>query len=241
MYYKLIGNGTILDVMENPQFVTYQERNQIMILCELKEARGVLSSDGSTVWHVDGWKPIPLPGVETAQLIEIDEDEYEVLKSAIGSPDVPTQPTEEELIDPADITLGYVQERKIKEMNKACEAAIVAGVDVELSDGETHHFDLTIEDQINLISLKEEIMAGSEQIPYHESGQLCRMFPSGDIAILLQAAANHKTYHVTYFNSLKNYINQLHEIDAVNNIRYGTIIPEPYCSDVLLAITEGNQ
>lgn len=235
MYYKVIGRGTILDVLDNPSFVTYQERNKITVLCSLSEARGVLSSDGSTIWHIDGWEDIPIDGIDTAQLVEIDENEYELLKSAIGTEDI-QEPTNEETIDPKEITLEYVKEKKIKQMNEMCEATIVGGVDVVLSDGDTHHFDLTIEDQINLISLKEEILAGSEYIPYHESGKLCEMFSSADIAILLQAASRHKTYHVTYFNSLKGYINALNEIDAVNGVYYGTIIPEQYCSDVLLAL-----
>ena len=210
MYYKVIGDGTVLDVLKNPQYVTYQERNKLIVLCSRNGARGVLSTDGSTVWHVVGWKDIPLPDVISAQLIEIDEEEYEILKSAIGS-----------------------------RMKVTCEETIIGGVDVVFSDGLKHHFDLTIEDQINLISLKEMIMAGAKEIPYHESGCLCKMYSPEDIAILLDAASNHKTYQVTYFNSLKGYINSLKEIDAVNNAYYGMIIPEDHRSEVLIAITGG--
>lgn len=239
MYYKVIGEGTILDVLKQPQYVTFQERNKLIILCERNGARGVLSSDGSTVWHVAGWKEIPLPDVISVQLVEIDEDEYEILKSAIGEKnDLPEDNTSTEP-EPSEVTLEYVKEKKIAKMKATCEETIVGGVDVVFGDGLKHHFDLTIEDQINLISLKEMIMAGAQEIPYHESGCLCKMYAPEDIAILLEAASNHKTYQVTYFNSLKGYINSLKEIDAVNNAYYGMIIPEDHRSEVLIAITGG--
>lgn len=239
MYYKVIGDGTVLDVLKNPQYVTYQERNKLIVLCSRNGARGVLSTDGSTVWHVAGWKDIPLPDVISAQLIEIDEEEYEILKSAIGSEDKTHEDNTQSEPEPSEVTLEYVKEKKIARMKVTCEETIIGGVDVVFSDGLKHHFDLTIEDQINLISLKEMIMAGAKEIPYHESGCLCKMYSPEDIAILLDAASNHKTYQVTYFNSLKGYINSLKEIDAVNNAYYGMIIPEDHRSEVLIAITGG--
>lgn len=239
MYYKVIGEGTVLDVLKQPQYVTFQERNKLIILCERNGARGVLSTDGSTVWHVAGWKEIPLPNVISVQLIEIDEEEYEILKSAIGSEDSSSDEAPQTESAPSEVTLEYVKEKKIAKMKAACEETIVNGVDVIFGDGLTHHFDLTIEDQINLISLKEMIMAGAEEIPYHESGCLCKMYSPEDIAILLDVASNHKTYQVTYFNSLKGYINGLKEIDAVNNVYYGMPIPEDQWSEVLVAIAEG--
>lgn len=239
MYYKVIGEGTVLDVLKQPQYVTFQERNKLIILCERSGARGVLSSDGSTVWHVAGWKEIPLPDVISVQLVEIDEKEYEILKSAIGEKDDSHEDTTSAEPEPSEVTLEYVKEKKIAKMKAACEETIVGGVDVVFSDGLKHHFDLTIEDQINLISLKEMMLAGAQEIPYHESGCLCKMYAPEDIAILLDTASNHKTYQVTYFNSLKGYINSLKEIDAVNNAYYGMIIPEDHRSEVLIAITGG--
>ena len=239
MYYKVIGDGTILDVLLMPQYVTYQERNKLIVLCKRNDARGILSTDGSTVWHVIGWKEIPLPNVISVHLIEINEEEYEILKSAIGSKETPSQNYDQVAVEISGITLEYVKEKKIEKMKMACEETIVRGVDVVFSDGLSHHFDLTIEDQINLITLKEMIISGATEIPYHESGCLCKMYSPEDIAILLDAASAHKTYQVTYFNSLKGYINSLKEIDAVNNAYYGMIIPEDHRSEVLIAITGG--
>lgn len=238
MYYKVIGDGTVLDVLKQPQYVTYQERNKLIVLCQRNGARGVLSTDGSTVWHVVGWKEIPLPDVISVHLVEVDEEEYEILKSAIGTEDEPPQ-DDQTVIEPSEVTLEYVKEKKIAKMKSACEETIVGGVNVVFGDGKTHHFDLTIEDQINLITLKEMMASGASEIPYHESGCLCKMYSPEDIAVLLDAASAHKTYQVTYFNSLKGYINSLKEIDAVSNVYYGMPIPEDHWSEVLAAIAGG--
>lgn len=238
MYYKVIGDGTILDVLKNPHYVTYQERNKLIVRCARNGARGVLSTDGSTVWHVIGWKEIPKQNVPSVQLIEIDENEYAILKEAIGTQDTSYEHEEHREVEPSEVTLEYIQEKKIEKMKSACASKIVDGVDVVLGDGLKHHFDLTIEDQINLISVKEMIAAGATEVPYHERGCLCKMYSSEDITILLNAASYHKTYQVTYFNSLKNYIKNLQEIEAVSNVYYGMLIPENYCSDALIDIAD---
>jgi hypothetical protein len=47
-------------------------------------------------------------------------------------------------------TLEFAKNYKIDEMKDMCNKAITNGVDVMLSDGQIYHFDLTIEDQLNL-------------------------------------------------------------------------------------------
>ena len=46
-------------------------------------------------------------------------------------------------------------------------------------------------------------------------------------------ANTHKTYHVTYYNSLKNYINSLDDISDVNSVTYGMALPVEFQSEVL--------
>lgn len=46
-------------------------------------------------------------------------------------------------------------------------------------------------------------------------------------------SAEFKTYHVSYFNSLKSYIESLDIIDAISAITYSMEIPEEFQSDVL--------
>lgn len=135
--------------------------------------------------------------------------------------------------------LNTIKANKTAEMSAACRAAIVAGFDVTLSDGKDHHFSLTVEDQLNLNALFGLLATGAEQVPYHADGETCMYFTAADMQTVVQEATAHKTYHESYFNSLKAYIASKRTAASVDAIEYGTEIPEQYQSDVLKALLEG--
>lgn len=128
--------------------------------------------------------------------------------------------------------------KKIADMSDACRNAIIAGFDAVLSDGKTHHFSMTIEDQLNINALYGLLASGMERVPYHADGEVCEYFSAEDFGAIVQAATAHKTYHESYFNSLKAYIASKRTAASVNAIEYGTEIPEQYQSDVLKALLE---
>ena len=80
MYYKVLKDGQVIDVLDHLVFVKYQKKHNIMLLCEESEAQAIVSSDGSYVWHLDGLLNIPVDGYDTVDLKEIDKYEYEQLK-----------------------------------------------------------------------------------------------------------------------------------------------------------------
>lgn len=80
MYYKVVKNNKVIDVLYRLIFVKYQQKHNIMIACEESQAQAIISSDGEYVWHVKGLYRIPVDGYDTVELIEIDEYEYKRLK-----------------------------------------------------------------------------------------------------------------------------------------------------------------
>lgn len=80
MYYKVLKDGQVIDVLDHLVFVKYQRKHNIMLLCEESEAQAIVSSDGSYVWHLDWLLNIPVDGYDTVDLKEIDKYEYEQLK-----------------------------------------------------------------------------------------------------------------------------------------------------------------
>ena len=80
MYYKVLKDGKVIDVLDHLAFVKYQPKHNIMIGCLEHEAQGILSSEGEYIWHVEGMYRIPIMGYDTVELIEIDEYEYKQLK-----------------------------------------------------------------------------------------------------------------------------------------------------------------
>lgn len=118
------------------------------------------------------------------------------------------------------------RERKIAECDEACSRAIVKGCDVTLEDGTVEHFALTAEDQINIATAEKAVKAGATQFPYHADGKLCRLYDAKDIMNIINTATAWKTYHTTYFNHLKQWINRTEEKADILAIHYGDELPE---------------
>ena len=174
---------------------------------------------------------------EQAQVIKIDKNEYNILSESIDKNEeiIIEQPIEESVKEETipDITIDFIKSSKIAEMSSICGRTIEAGVDVNLSNGEIKHFSYTTQDQLNLITLSAMIESGETALPYHADGELCRFYSVEDINSIIDIATKHKTYHITYFNSLKAYINSLNSIEDISNIFYGVTIPINYQSEIL--------
>ena len=99
-------------------------------------------------------------------------------------------------------SFDMVKGRKLEEISGACQATIIKGCDVELSDGVSGHISLTNEDQINLISANEAVRDGATGYPYHLDGELCRVFSAQDIVTMAETSGKHKIYHTTYCNHM---------------------------------------
>jgi hypothetical protein len=84
MYYKVIKDNKVIDVLDHLTYLKWQKKNKIMLLSDLNEAQAILASDGNTVWHVEGLYDLPIDGYDTVELVEIDEYEYRQLKMLNG-------------------------------------------------------------------------------------------------------------------------------------------------------------
>ena len=133
---------------------------------------------------------------------------------------------------------SLTQEEVIAQMSSACSEAIVSGVDVEL-EGETLHFSLSIEDQINLMSLQSMAAAGAEAVPYHADGEECRYYIAAHFNKIVQTATAWKLYQESYFNSLRAYIRSMETQELLQTVFYGMEIPEEYQTEVLRQISGG--
>ena len=80
MYYKVIKDNKIIDVLDNLTYLKWQPKHKIMVLSDENEAQAILSSDKNTIWHERTLYRIPVDGYDTVDLVEIDEYEYKQLK-----------------------------------------------------------------------------------------------------------------------------------------------------------------
>ena len=84
MFYKVIYDNKIIDVLDGLVYLRYRVKHDRMVLCKEDKAQAILSSNGEHVWHVEGFYDLPVDGYDTVELIEIDEYEYRKLKVFCG-------------------------------------------------------------------------------------------------------------------------------------------------------------
>lgn len=80
MFYKVIKDGKVIDVLDRLVFLKYQKKYDRMIFCDEEEAQAIFSSDQKYIWHVPFLYNIPVEGYDSVELEEIDQYEYEQLK-----------------------------------------------------------------------------------------------------------------------------------------------------------------
>lgn len=188
-----------------------------------------------TIYTDDGTEATTLHGYETVW----KREESRVWLSNDGSVYTPPTPPEPAVpTEPYVPTLAEVQNNKKAEVNAACEAMIVSGVNVTLADGTVEHFDLKERDQLNLFGKQIQVNAGLESIEYHTDTTPttnCKYYSNADMQSIIQAAMWHVSYHQTYCISLKVWIDACEAKEEVAEIFYGADIPEQYQSEVLKA------
>ena len=79
MYYKVIQNQRTIDILDSLKYVKYQLKHRTLLLCDKKEACGVLSSNGSTAYHTSEYLPFPCDDFPTVTIEEITKAEYDSL------------------------------------------------------------------------------------------------------------------------------------------------------------------
>lgn len=121
-----------------------------------------------------------------------------------------------------------VKEYKIVEFSEECNRQIIAGCDVELSDGITGHISLTVEDQMNISNAMRAVESGAEEYPYHLDGQTYTVYSANDIRIINAAAELHKVTHLSYFSHMKSYIRECMDPEIISDLKYGDELPESF-------------
>jgi len=233
---KVIGVGTTRDLRK------YQEKHNILLTSD-ESAAQLIAIDGR--YYHDPWmQDFPPCGIEYKEchVQAISFEEYEAFDTALKTdkivkPIIDPEPLkvedEEDVIAEPELTVDELRAMKIREMSLACNQAITAGFSIELKDGVQHNFSLTMQDQMNLLTIQSEILAGATEVPYHADGEEADMYSADEMALIIAAANAHKTYHLAYFNSLKKWLNSLKSIAAISAVKYGVTIPQRYQTALL--------
>lgn len=245
-YFKLVKDNIIFGVITQDDFYKYQFKHDIFLPCSLEQGEYVFYNN---ILYRSDWMISPKENIsyEKIDIIKITQQEYELLFNSLQVENelVDSSLIEADIIDEkeqygleteTELTTDYIRSVKLKEMSSICNKTITNGFDITLSDGDTYHFSLTTQDQLNLITLATMVESGETQIPYHADGAPCKFYSATDIKSIIDKATEFKTYHISYYNSLKIYINSMETMEEISEVTYGIEIPEEYQSEVLKAI-----
>ena len=103
MFYKIVFNDMIIDVIRNPVWVIWLSRSGRFLNTDPGTANGVVSRDGSTVYNIIGKSSFVnyTNQFKTVDVVEITENEYNNLMSQITGENIEVEnhePTEIEIL-----------------------------------------------------------------------------------------------------------------------------------------------
>lgn len=241
-YYKIMTfENKFIGAVSSSNFVRYSFIGNSYMRCDERKGEYVVY-DGIT-YRAAWMAPVKTDrSYIEAQVIEISQEEYQIFIDAIEhneeipdeQEDIPPLPEPVDEIEAE--TIEFIRSSKLAEMSYQCQKTIESGIDINIR-GESKHFSLTAQDQLNLMTLN--VMAQTQDlVPYHADGETCVFYTANEIAQIIAAVNEYKIYQTTYYNALKNYINSLETIEEIAAITYGTPIPDEYKSEVLKVITQ---
>ena len=209
-YYKVIKNKEFIGVGTTLNLRKFQKKHQIILICDETQVQYIWLDD---VFYRANWMwPETTDSIkyEMADVIRIEKDEYDLLLNAVET-------NEEIVIEEAPIveetpivveepTIDFVRSSKILELKHCCNKAITNGVDVKLSDGETRHFSMSLEDQINLLTMA---YLSDESV-----------YSTDDMKTIITETNSFKNQHIAKFKQLENRVNSLNTIQEVSAVNY---------------------
>ena len=169
--YKILHEGTVIDVVRNPSFVKFLSSGHIAITDKMS-AQGIVGSDKKTVYS---FSLIPDLSMRVVSIEEIDLKEFNRLFSLLNSSDRP------------DPDLLAAKNATIDTLSEICNNKIIAGFTIKLSDGNNYNFSLTPEDQLNLLALENQLSSGEDVFVYHAVGMPCKLFTRIDMSKIINA------------------------------------------------------
>lgn len=232
--YAVMKDGKVIDAVEVLSYCRYAARSEMVLRCtENDQPEGIISERTGVCYHVDGWPRFPdviADSVDTVELMEIDETTFKALVEALdnGEPAPSIQPDEV----PENPSVEWLKADKIYKLSKACNESIVAGFFCTISDGATHHFGWTLEDQANFTSRMIQLMSGMVQTcDYYDYDGTCLILTASDMQIIAGTADANTSYFRAYYHCLVMMVNAMEDVESVRDVEWGVSVPDQYQSE----------
>ena len=81
MFYKIMNNNMVIDLLNEVRWVRYLPNSKRLVATDSQAANGVMGSDHNTVYHIFG-KPYTFANeIKTVEVVKIDALEYDKLRT----------------------------------------------------------------------------------------------------------------------------------------------------------------
>ncbi len=152
--------------------------------------------------------------------------------SSIGIPEMSADSTTQEVfaayhefykntggIKPPDtVSLEQIKAAKIAELSEECYKRTIAGIDFTW-ENETKHYSLEVGDQIKLISMYSEVLAGKDTVSWHANGEKCTPWSAEKfLAFFNQATYYIKLTELAFNSGLRPQVYGCTSAEEVNQI-----------------------
>lgn len=234
-YYKIKENENIIGVINSDNFRILQPRHNFLMISNEEKGQFVEYQDKL---YRDTWMTPPTNNsgnYQLAEIVEISEEDYEEYMELIsqGEENIPefvdnNVPVIIEEINTNAYDVAAAKQIKLAALSSACHQAIENGFDIE-----DEHYSLSAYDQLNIATLSSLIANGKTEVLYHADGKPVEYYSAQRFKLLAEIAAHHISYHTTYYNTLKAYVNSLENEKDILAIQYGDEIPEEYQTAIL--------
>lgn len=201
-FFKIIKDKEFIGVGTTRDMRRFQKKHNVLLVCDENDAQYIQC--GEVLYHAPWMEAVDENSV-IADVVRIEEDEYNCLVSAIESneeikfaddPVVEFEPVVDEV---EELTIDYIRSAKVAELKRECNKVISEGFDMELGDGETRHFTLSLDDQISLLT----------QAYFNE-----------DMQPVVVKMNNFKIEHMARLKELEESVNSLTDIEEITAVSY---------------------
>lgn len=122
-----------------------------------------------------------------------------------------------------------LRENKVADLSAICQKTIYDGLDIELSDGSTEHYEYKALDQTNIKSMFDGVTnLGITEFPYQSEDGSCRVYSAADIITIYTSLEGLRISQLTYYHQLKEYVATLATVEEIESVTYGQPLTGDY-------------
>ena len=128
-----------------------------------------MGSDSVTIYC---FTPIKGQNYKKVTIDKISIEEFKRLESLLNSG---------QAVSADESALVKAKQSKIRSLSNICKNKIISGFSLELSTGQIENFKLTIEDQLNLMLIENQLAVNEQSFIYHATNKPCQVYLREDM------------------------------------------------------------